>query len=117
MLTTLKKTPSQLWKEIETQYGKSCFKRIDFRIHRPVADKVAFAAKIAKRLPKKILGTPIKELIQIDGIKIILEGDNWILLRPSGTEPLMRLYAESESEKRTDEYLELAQKWAGPSSS
>lgn len=114
MLAILKKTPSQLWDEIETQYGKSFFKRVDHRLHRPIADKNAFAAKIAKRLPKKILGTPIKELIQIDGIKIILEGDHWILLRPSGTEPLMRLYAESDSEKRTGEYLDLAKKWAGP---
>ncbi|MGC9122626.1 MAG: phosphoglucosamine mutase [Thermoplasmata archaeon] len=37
-----------------------------------------------------------KNTIKIDGIKII-EGDSWVLIRPSGTEPLIRLYAESKS--------------------
>ncbi|MBI5629854.1 MAG: hypothetical protein HY921_03095 [Elusimicrobia bacterium] len=108
------KTPSQLWKAIEAKYGKSHFKRMDFRLHRAVPDKAVFAAKIAKKLPKKILGTEIKELIQIDGIKIILSDDHWILMRPSGTEPLMRVYAESDSVERTAGLLELAKKWAGP---
>ena len=79
-----------------------------------MADKAVWAAKLVKKLPKKILGTEIKELIQVDGLKIILQGDHWILVRPSGTEPLMRLYAESDSPARTAELLELAKKWVGP---
>ena len=114
MCAVLKKTPSQIWKDVETKYGKSCFKRIDVRVHRAVADKAVWAAKLVKKLPKKILGTEIKELIQVDGLKIILQGDHWILVRPSGTEPLMRLYAESDSPARTAELLELAKKWVGP---
>lgn len=114
MCAALKKTPSQIWKDIEAKYGKSSFKRIDVRVHRPVADKAIWAAKLVKKLPKKILGTEIKELLQVDGLKIILQGDHWILVRPSGTEPLMRLYAESDSPTRTAELLELAKKWVGP---
>ncbi|MDE2040640.1 MAG: phosphoglucomutase/phosphomannomutase family protein [Elusimicrobia bacterium] len=112
MCVTLGKAPSQLWKEIEEKYGKSVFKRVDYKLNKPLPDKSAFAAKLAKRLPKRILGTPIKQLIQIDGLKIILEGDHWLLLRPSGTEPLLRVYAESDSEKRTAELLQIAAKWA-----
>ena len=88
MCVTLKKTPSQLLKALEDKHGKSAYKRIDYRIHRPVGDKAVFAAKLVKKLPKKILGTAIKELIQTDGLKIVLEDDHWILMRPSGTEPL-----------------------------
>jgi phosphomannomutase len=114
MCTSQNKTPSQLWKAVETAYGKSVFKRVDFRLHKLVADKTVFTTKLIKKLPKKILGSEIKELIQIDGLKIILAEGHWILMRPSGTEPLMRVYAESDSEKRTGELLELAKKWVGP---
>lgn len=117
MCVTTKKTPSQILKAVEDKYGKSYFKRIDYRIHRPAGDKAAFSAKLVKKLPKKILGTEIKEFVQLDGLKIILADDHWVLMRPSGTEPLMRVYAESDSEKRTNELLDLAKKWAAPASS
>ena len=115
MCTVLNKTPSQIWKNIEEKYGKSVFKRMDYKLHKPVADKAIFAAKIVKKLPKKILGSEIKTLIQIDGLKIILAEDHWLLMRPSGTEPLMRVYAESDSEKRTDDLLQVATKWVSVS--
>lgn len=115
MCTTLNKTPSQIWKEIETKYGASHYKRIDYRIHRPVADKAVWTTKLVKKLPKKILNTPIKELIQIDGLKIVLEDGHWLLMRPSGTEPLMRVYAESDKPERTLALLEVAKKWVAPS--
>jgi phosphomannomutase len=108
------KTPFQLWKAIESKYGKSYFRRLDIRLHRAIPDKAAFATKTTKKLPKKILGFEITELLQSDGLKIILADDHWILMRPSGTEPLMRLYAESDSPQRTSELLELAKKWVGP---
>ncbi len=114
MCTSLNKTPSQLWKEVAAKHGGSSFKRIDYRVAKPVADKAVWAAKLVKKLPKKILGSDIKELIQIDGLKIILAEDHWLLMRPSGTEPLMRVYAESDNAKRTGELLELAKKWVAP---
>ncbi|MCX5797138.1 MAG: phosphoglucomutase/phosphomannomutase family protein [Elusimicrobia bacterium] len=114
MLAMSGRTTSQLWKEIESKYGASHFKRLDLRLHKPVLDKAAFAAKLIKKLPKKILGAEIQSLSQIDGLKIILAGDQWLLMRPSGTEPLMRVYAETDSAKRTAELLELAKKWIGP---
>lgn len=113
MCTTLGKTPSQLWKGVEAKYGKSHFKRLDFRLNKAVADKAVFAAKMTKKLPKKILGSEIRETIAIDGLKVILAEDHWILMRPSGTEPLLRVYAESDSAARTDQLVELAKKWVG----
>ena len=115
MCTTLNKTPSQIWKDVETRYGASFYKRIDYRIHRPVADKAVWTAKLVKKLPKKILNTPIRELIQTDGLKIVLEDGHWLLMRPSGTEPLMRVYAESDKAERTQGLLDLAKKWVAPS--
>jgi len=114
MVTATGRTPGQLWREVESKYGASHFKRLDLKLHKPVGDKAAFAAKLVKKLPKKILGSDIRSLSQIDGLKIILAEDHWLLIRPSGTEPLMRVYAETDTPKRTAELLELAKKWAAP---
>lgn len=115
MVALTGRAPSQLWKELSAKHGASAFKRVDLRLHKPVPDKAVFATKLAKRLPKKLLGTDIQSLIQIDGLKIVLTDGSWLLMRPSGTEPLMRVYAESPALKRTVELLELAKKWVAPS--
>jgi phosphomannomutase len=114
MMAVTGKTPSQLWKEVESRYGTSHYKRIDYRIHKAVVDKAIWTSKLVKKLPKKILGTAIKELISIDGLKIILEDGHWLLMRPSGTEPLMRVYAESDKADRTLGLLDMAKKWVAP---
>lgn len=111
MCAKTRKTPGQLWEAVEKKYGKSVFKRVDFHLSKPVADKTAWAAKIVKKLPKKILGSPIERIIDIDGVKVILQGGHWVLLRPSGTEPLLRTYAETDSAKKTQELLDSAAKW------
>ncbi|MFH1725091.1 MAG: phosphoglucomutase/phosphomannomutase family protein [Elusimicrobiota bacterium] len=105
------KLPSQLWGLIEKKYGKSHFRRVDFHLQRAAVDKAAFTTKVTKRLPKKIAGAPIKNVLSFDGVKVILEDDHWVLMRPSGTEPLIRTYAESDSPKRTQLLLETAARW------
>ena len=40
-----------------------------------------------------------------DGIKIVIDPKNWIMIRPSGTEPIVRIYAESESEEKLDNLM------------
>jgi phosphomannomutase len=47
----------------------------------------------------------------MDGVKFIFEDGSWLLLRPSGTEPLVRIYAESESEKELEVLLEQGRKY------
>jgi phosphomannomutase len=42
----------------------------------------------------------------MDGVKIVYDDGSWVLFRPSGTEPLFRVYAESNSEERVTELIE-----------
>lgn len=104
-----KKPLSVLRKEMEAAYGVSRFLREDYPMRQAVTDKKRWADHLIKHLPAKLAGSAIKETRTIDGLKIILEDDSWLLLRPSGTEPLMRTYAESPDVDKTRALLAKAQ--------
>ena len=75
-----------------------------------IFDVNAFGDKFRRKLPKKILGKEVQEVLNIDGIKLIFADDSWLLARPSGTEPIIRLYAETPDKKQTQALLEIAEK-------
>jgi phosphomannomutase len=95
--------------EMEAKYGASKFLREDYPMRSAVTDKAKWAEHLIKHLPAKIGGTPVKDTRTTDGLKIFLEDNSWLLLRPSGTEPLMRTYAESPDLKKTQALLSKAQ--------
>ena len=66
-------------------------------------------------MPKKIGTHKVAEISTLDGLKVILDNDEWLLIRPSGTEPLLRIYAESATKKDTQALLDLGAKLAGVS--
>jgi phosphomannomutase len=47
-----------------------------------------------------VAGIKVKEVGRKDGIKLYLEEGSWVLLRPSGTEPLVRVYLETNSSEK-----------------
>jgi phosphoglucomutase len=64
-----------------------------------------------RREPEEIGGRPIARTNRMDGVKFIFEDGSWLLMRPSGTEPLVRVYAETESEKDLEVLLEQGRKY------
>lgn len=64
----------------------------------------AYGSKI-NALPTEIAGTKIKEIIKIDGTKLLLDDGSWMLFRKSGTEPVVRLYGEAGNEARLAEVM------------
>jgi phosphoglucomutase len=58
-----------------------------------------------KTIPS-VLGKKVVEVKDFDGVKLICENEDWLMFRPSGTEPLVRIYAEAKSLKRSKEILE-----------
>ncbi len=66
-------------------------------LHLDDAHKAAVIDSFTKNPPTTVAGVKVKEIGRKDGIKLYLEDGSWILLRPSGTEPLMRVYLETHS--------------------
>lgn len=64
-----------------------------------------------KQEPTEIAGHRIKQTNRMDGVKFIFEDGSWLLMRPSGTEPLVRVYAESESKQEMEVLLEQGRKY------
>jgi alpha-D-glucose phosphate-specific phosphoglucomutase len=71
----------------------------------------AEAAALRDRLGQvtgRLAGKRIEAIVRIDGYKYLLEGSAWLLLRPSGTEPVVRVYAEAQSPGEVEELLQAA---------
>lgn len=107
------KKASQLCADVAEKYGASVYLRRDLPLSKAV-DKDVLSEKLRKKLPKKVNGWKIAETDTLDGLKIIFENDEWLLLRPSGTEPLLRVYAEASAKKDTQALLDFGEKLLAP---
>ncbi|GAB4480074.1 MAG: phosphoglucomutase/phosphomannomutase family protein [Anaerolineales bacterium] len=87
---------SDLVDQLLQEAGPSFYKRSDLALSHPVS-KDKLKQTLLANVPAKIGGVPVANVHTIDGIKYILEDDSWLLIRPSGTEPVLRVYAEARS--------------------
>jgi phosphomannomutase len=99
MLAELKLPLSRILGEVEKKYGSSSYLRTDFR--NPGIPKNEFVETMKQQVPVRIAGLKVTRIKDYDGIEFILEDDSWLLLRPSGTEPVIRVYAESPASDKT----------------
>lgn len=91
---------SELVSDLLEDVGPAYYTRRDQRLKRPVA-KEKMVNKLIAEAPEAIGGISVVEVSTKDGVKYILEDNSWLLIRPSGTEPVLRVYAEG----RTDEMV------------
>ena len=68
--------------------------------------KASVLDELQETLPDSVAGVDVADVNTVDGFKIFLADDTWVLVRPSGTEPKLRVYAEAGSESRVGELLE-----------
>jgi phosphomannomutase len=94
MMAATGKKPSELLAQIEKHFGASAYLRNDLRLEKPIEDKAELIRKIQSHATEKHFGLKIREMKTQDGLKIVMEDGSWLLVRPSGTEPLIRAYAE-----------------------
>ena len=83
--------------------GPMEYRRVDLKLD--AATKEAFLAAIPTLKPAQLAGRAVSDVVTADGIKFLLPDDAWLLLRPSGTEPLVRVYAEAPTTADVDELL------------
>jgi phosphoglucomutase len=77
------------------------------RIGVRLTDEIANSLKDKlSREPSHISGRKIENINRMDGVKFLFADSSWMLMRPSGTEPLVRIYAETENEKELEVLLE-----------
>jgi alpha-D-glucose phosphate-specific phosphoglucomutase len=105
------KTPSQLLDYLFSKVGPHYYDRID--VHIGADEHKKYTDKLAKSPIKSIAGTDVARVDTTDGFRYILSDDSWLLIRFSGTEPLIRIYAESNTTKRVQKLLQSGQKMLG----
>lgn len=93
--------------ELFKRDGKLESGRIGVKLTPEVASKLK--EKLAEE-PTEIGGRQIENINRTDGVKFLFANNAWMLMRPSGTEPLVRIYAESEDKKDLEELLEQGRK-------
>lgn len=101
---------SRLVRRLTAAHGPSHYLRRDLPL--VSAPGPGLARRLRARLPARPLGLRVLRETDLDGLKLFLEDGAWLLLRPSGTEPLLRVYAESRSPRATEGLVGLAEKAA-----
>lgn len=102
-----KKPLSEVFKDLQRKYGAFNSARID--VHLEGEAKDALLKKMKTSPPPEIAGAKVTNVVTLDGVKLELSDDSWLLLRPSGTEPLVRVYVEAKGQKRLKELTQAAQ--------
>jgi phosphomannomutase len=104
LLATEKQPITKLLTGLEKKYGPHRYARID--AHFPLEKRAALMQFCAKNPPAKLLRSPLKEMKSYDGVKFIANDGSWLMLRGSGTEPILRIYAEAQSDAAAQRLLE-----------
>ncbi len=117
-----KKTLGQLVASLQAEYGEHQYGRIDLHIPDEIKNSAIARAKALLPGDTAFAGMPILRVETLDGVKFYLDNpeaatkpnsaETWLLLRASGTEPLMRIYSESCSKESVAKLLEAARDFA-----
>lgn len=94
--------------ELLENYGPAQYARTDLKLSRPVA-KAEMTRKLVETAPDYISDVAVEEVRTSDGIKYYLADGSWLLIRPSGTEPVLRVYAEAPNDERVRALLEFGE--------
>lgn len=90
--------------QLEASFGKTSYGRRDLRLE--AEDAESLRTLLPGMNPKSICGKAPQAVSHMDGLRLAFEDDTWLLIRPSGTEPVVRVYAEGFSVEERDELLD-----------
>ena len=104
----------ELVADLQADVGPAHYARRDIPIRFPVAKK-EMVARLTSDVPDSLTGEKLVEVETLDGVKYLLADESWLLIRPSGTEPVLRVYAEARSPESVQGLLEFGEKVAARS--
>ena len=97
---THQKPLGELLRELEGKYGEFHSTRTD--LHLEDEPKRVLMDKLKQTPPLEVAGQKVVKVVATDGVKLTLADGSWILLRASGTEPLVRIYSEAGSPEKLE---------------
>ena len=103
MLAQFGKSISELKKELDDEFGKYFYQRNDVHTTEELKQKTLEACKVMKT-GDEIGGKKILTIDTLDGFKFYFD-NGWIIIRASGTEPLLRIYCETTGVDETQQVL------------
>ena len=101
----------ELIADLQQVAGPTCYARMDLHLRHPVA-KQDLVDRLTNDAPASIGGESVQAVGTLDGVRYHLADDGWLLIRPSGTEPVLRVYAEAPSDAGVEALLDYGQKIA-----
>ncbi|HUE37278.1 MAG TPA: phosphoglucomutase/phosphomannomutase family protein [Candidatus Acidoferrum sp.] len=110
MLAMEKRAVNKILAALEKEFGPHRYGRID--THFPLEKRAALMKSLQKNPPGKLLRSPLTQVKAFDGVKFIAQDSSWLMLRGSGTEPVLRIYAEAKTDADAQKLLRLGVKLA-----
>jgi phosphomannomutase len=98
------KSLGTLVREMESEYGPHRYGRVDLRLA-TLADRDRVVAHVTSAPPRRLLDQRVVQAETLDGVKLVRADQSWVMLRASGTEPLLRIYAEAPTETAVEALL------------
>jgi phosphomannomutase len=111
MVSAYGKSLGELVEGLLEEVGPAFYQRTDLRLSRPISKK-EMTELLLSTAPSAIGEEKVAEVRDRDGVKYIMADDSWLLVRPSGTEPVLRVYAEGRSQGMVKDLLGYGQKVA-----
>ena len=105
------KSPSELIDYLYSKVGPHYYQRLDVEF--PEKQRTAIIRRLTGGPPPSIDGVKVVKSDNVDGFRFTLADNTWLLVRFSGTEPLLRIYTESDSPDRVEILLEVGKELAG----
>ncbi len=103
MLAMERRPLTGLLSRLEKRYGPHHYGRID--THFPLEKRAALMSFCKEHPPARLGRSPVTAVRTYDGVKFCAKDGSWLMLRGSGTEPVLRIYAESPSATLTQRLL------------
>lgn len=110
-MVSMNKKPSELIEYLYDKVGPHYYERTDF--HFPSEERETIVQRLDQLKPSQIDNAEVTNIDTSDGFRFRLSDGSWLLIRLSGTEPLLRIYAESDSIAHVERLLEAGRKLAG----